>query len=410
MCASLVSANSALADDGAPTEPAVATEAATEIPEVATEPPMESALPPVEITATPASPQQTPPETVAEAIAVTELLSEVADNTDLVVLDENGEALPLASEAATEIIEVADPIWCPEGQAPTIGLNGCTSSFSSIFDLLTDMDANPGTYAANGVIYLERTQSSNPATTITSAVIIDSSTYSNLFTNLNTYNLTILGGWNTGNGLITGQTNFSSGAYLQVGSSANPWVGSVTISDIEIQMQHVTTGNALTVHTTSGDINLSNIEVLAQGGNNYTADLQSDSGDITVDSDSLFDGRNSAGYENQGFHAQTNSGSMTLTDTTFQDALGTGVTDYSGAHLSAQTVTLANVISQDNDGNGIVMSNANLITLNNVTSGATSGSPGNGLSGVLVNGTGSTIVNVIRRPVHLQRPVRRRAE
>ncbi|MGZ9223479.1 MAG: hypothetical protein ACXW4Q_15340, partial [Anaerolineales bacterium] len=152
LCISLVNVNSAHADDGAPTEPPSATEAATEPPVVATEAPVESTPVPVEATSTPEPVQATPTEAAdtAEDIPVTELLSQVSEGTDLVVLDANGEVLSLASQDAAEIIQVADPIWCPEGQTPTIGLNGCTASFASIFDLLNDMNTNPGLYAQHG--------------------------------------------------------------------------------------------------------------------------------------------------------------------------------------------------------------------------------------------------------------------
>ena len=113
LCLSLVNVNSALADDSTPTEPPTATEAPTESPEPATEPPVaatetpvESTPVPVEVTSTPQPPQATPTQEAdsAEDIPVTELLSQVSEGTDLVVLDENGEALSLATQDAAEII------------------------------------------------------------------------------------------------------------------------------------------------------------------------------------------------------------------------------------------------------------------------------------------------------------------
>ena len=407
LCISLASVNSALADDGTPTEPAAATE-----------PSVESELPPVETISTPVPTQQTSTDQAAptEDVTITELLSEVSDNTDLVVLDENGEELSLASEAADEIIQVADPIWCPEGQSPTIGLNGCTTSFTSIFDLLNDMDANPSNYTQNGIIYLEDTKPLVPATTITSAVVIDNSTYSNLFTNLSIYNLTIQGGWNTSwnpnrpnANMINGQTEFlGTGAYLQIGSSSNPWTGSVTINDIKIGVSGsngVGTNNGLTVYTTDGDISLNNVDVRQQEGNNYTAYLQSSSGDINLGPSlyltgtqalvNTFDGNSSSGQQNLGFSATTTSGSISISDTKFQDAWQTGSSaNASGATLSAPVISLNNVIAFDNDGHGISISNADSVTLNNVIGGHDSTNKANGLSGVFVNGDGFTILNV----------------
>lgn len=416
---SLTHVNSALADDSIPTEPPSATEAATESPVVATEVPVESTPIPVEATLTPEPAQATPTGAAAteEEIPVTELLSQVSEDTDLVVLDENGEALSLASQDAAEIIQVADPIWCPEGQLPTIGLNGCTTSFASIFDLLNDMDVNPANYAHNGIIYLEQTKPVNPATTITSAVVIDSSTYSTLFASLNSYNLTIQGGWNPNwnpsnpnSNMINGQTDFlGASAYLQIGSSSNPWIGSVTINDIKIGVSSpnvgVSTNNGLTVYTTDGDISLNNVDVRQQEGNNHTAYLQSTNGDINLGSSlyltgsqaliNTFDGNSSSGQQNMGFSATTTTGSISISNTRFQDALQTGSSvSANGATLSAPVITLTNVIAFDNDGNGIAISNANTVTLNSVTSGQNSPNQGNGLSGVYVSGTGSTNMNV----------------
>ena len=396
---SLINVNVALADDGTP-PPLTETSAPIETPVVATEPPVESTPVPVE-------------ESISEIVSTEEtapisLLADVPQDTELIVLDENQEPLPLASQEANEIVQVADPIWCPESvistTGPTPGANGCTSSFTSIFLLLADMDANPGNYAQNGVIYLERTQAANPATTITSPVIIDNSTYSNLFTNLNNFNLTLQGGWNINYPTnpaanpITGQTNIiGSGAYLQIGSNTNPWVGNLTINNIQIGNSSGGTSSheSLMIFTTDGNISLSNVDVVQQEGGFHTMYLNSDNGDITVGNGSLSDGRNASGLQNQGFYAATNTGSISISDTTFQNAQGTGPVNNNGATLSAPTVTLTNVIAFDNDGNGIAILNANTVTLNNVTGGKSTPAQGNGLSGVYVDGTGSTIVNVL---------------
>ena len=159
LCISLANVKSALADNGAPTEPPAATEAPTESPVVATESPVVATEPPVESTpilveaaATPEPAQETAVET--GDIPVAELLSEVADNTDLLVLDENGEPLPLGSQEAADIIVEADPMWCPEGVLPNGP--GCTGNLT-ISALLALLQANVGgTFSQNGVIYFER--------------------------------------------------------------------------------------------------------------------------------------------------------------------------------------------------------------------------------------------------------------
>jgi hypothetical protein len=215
-----------------------------------------------------------------------------------------------------------------------------------------------------------------------------------------------MGGWKGGSSTnLNGQTTFSgSSAYVQVGSSSNPWAGNVTINNFQIGIPAanggVNTHAGLTIYTTDGDISLSNVDVRQQEGNFHTAFLESINGDISVGANangniSIFDGNNAGGKQNKGFSAATNSGSITISNTTFQDAFQSGSSNsYNGATLSAPVITLTNVIAFDNDGNGLSISNANTVTLNNVTGGKNNPGQGNGLSGVYVNGTGSTTVNV----------------
>lgn len=411
LCLSLVNVNSALADDSTPTEPSSATEAATESPVSATEPPVvgtetpiESTPIPVEVTSTPQPPQATLTESAdsAEDIPVTELLSQVPDDTNLIVLDENGEALALASQEAAEIIVEADPMWCPEGILPNGP--GCTGNLT-ITALLALMQANAGgTFSQNGVIYFERSS----VTTYTTAFVLDDSASSlgASFDALRGFNLTLTGGWAGGSSTnLNGQTTFSGpSAYIQVGTSTNPWVGNISLNNFQIGVSGsnggVSTNNSLTVYTTNGNITLSNVDVRQQEGNNYTAYLQSINGSISTGANangnpSLFDGNNASGKQNKGFFATTNSGSISISNTTFQDAFQTGsANSYDGATLTAPTVTLKNVIAFDNDGNGVAISNANIVTLNTVTGGQNNPGQGNGLSGIYVNGTGSTILNV----------------
>jgi cell division septation protein DedD len=406
LCLSLANVNSALADDSTPTEPPSAAEAAAETPVPATEAPVESTPVPVEATSTPEPAQAAAGEaaSTAEEVPVTELLSQVPDDTNLVVLDENGEALSLASQDAAEIIAEADPMWCPEGVLPNGP--GCTGNLT-IAALLALMQANAGgTFSQNGVIYFERSS----ITTYTTAFVLDDSASSLgvSFDTLKAYNITLVGGWNGGSTTnLNGQTTFSgSSAYIQVGTSSNPWVGNVSLTNFQIGVSGanggVSTNNSLTVYTTDGDISLSNVDVRQQEGNNYTAYLQSTNGDINIGANvngdpSLFDGNNASGKQNSGFSATTTSGSILISDdTTFRDAFQTGSSNSAnGATLSAPIVTLTNVLALDNDGNGIAISNANIVTLNNVTGGGITATHGNGLSGAYVSGNGSTILNVI---------------
>ncbi len=341
---------------------------------------------------TPAANEQVP----TEEEAINTLLGQVPENTDIVVLDESGEEIPLASQEALDLILEMDPMWCPSGVLP--GGLGCTTNFSSINNLLTNMRNNTSNYTQDGIIYF--TANAGGAFSLTTA---GSSLGTSDYNTLKGFNLILQGGWNGANGAsatFTGQTNFGNNT-LTIGTSSNPWVGNITLNNFTFS--NVTSGNAVTIYTTNGDITLDNVDVSQQGGTNYTANLDSQSGDITVQNGSTFDGNNSGANQNRGFNAETNTGSITISDTNFSDARGClfvffgncvldALTNYNGATLNATSVTLSNVVSNNNDLNGIEISNANSIWLNNVIS------TNNGTSivgpGVLVNGTGSTLVNI----------------
>ena len=95
-----------------------------------------------------AAPVEAPPDNLAAAIP---------EGTDVVVLDENGNALPLASTEAAEIIATGDPMWCPDGVAP--GGAGCTGGSLTISGGASD------TGLANDMLFLaqDNCQGSTPA-------------------------------------------------------------------------------------------------------------------------------------------------------------------------------------------------------------------------------------------------------
>ena len=337
-------------------------------------------------------------DTVSEDETVAEMLSDVPENTDIVVLDENGEAVSLVEQEAADIMMEEDPMWCPVGVLP--GGVGCSANYANISALILNMRNNTSAYEADGVIYF--TANSGGSLELTNNF---SSLRNAGFNALSSYNLTLQGGWNGVNGAgatFTGQTNFGSNT-LTIGEFNNRWIGDITLNNFTFN--GVSNGNAITIYTTSGDITLNNVDVAQQSGNDYTANLDSNSGDITVQNSS-FDGNNSGNNRNRGFRAQTDTGAITITDASFSDARDCfgffgfcffdAFANNDGATLSAPTVTLTNVTSNNNDLNGIQISDADTVTLNNVT-GTNNGTSffftGVG-SGVNVNGTGSTTVNV----------------
>src|SRR6266498_2285778 len=161
VCVNLVNAHPVLADGETPPEPPAATETAAE-------PSVESAPEPVEAAATP----------VAEA------LTQVPESTDVIVLDENGSSVPLATQEAAEITAVVDPIWCPAGVLP--GGAGCSTSYSTIIALVNNMRDNPSDYDEHGVIYF----TTDPGTQSFS-LTDDGASLGSSFDTLKNFNLTL---------------------------------------------------------------------------------------------------------------------------------------------------------------------------------------------------------------------------
>jgi hypothetical protein len=403
LCVNLLNVQTVHADGETPTEPPVPTQVETEPPTAeATEPPVptqvETESPtepptevPVEVTPVPVDSTPTPEPTLepvvteASATPIAEILTQIPESTEVVVIDENGTPVPLASVDAAEIMEGFDPMWCPAGVLP--GGAGCTTNFSSISELITELINNTSLYAQNGIIYFVETTG---VQTTGASLNLTSSNLGGAFTTLNNFNLTLQGGWNGQNGgsaTFTGTTNFGTES-ISVGGSGNPWAGNVTLNNFSFNSGTQTQVN---VYTSSGNITLSNVDVTNHGGGTNTAILNSTSGNITVQNGSIFDGN---GSNSNGFVATTGTGSISISDTSFTDIVRNGGGSYDGATLSAPRVTLTNVIASANEGNGIAITNTNFVNLTNVTSGPNNNNTGNGLSGVLVSGTGTKIVSV----------------
>jgi len=244
---SAIGTTNVYADDGPPVEPvetetAPAEDGAPETPPTEGEPvTAETEVPAVEGEAVATEPaveptadgeEQLPAEVEME---VAPLLEQVPENTTVTVLNSEGEAQPLISQDSAEAIIVSDPIWCPEGQDPTPGANGCTESFSSFDALLTHLQLHEGDYGQAGVIYVQEDLYTGPEESI------DFNLYN--FQTINNFNLTVTGGWNTTTGSVDSTTQLH--VPLVIGSSETPWGGSLTINNISISDVYGGTGLTL---------------------------------------------------------------------------------------------------------------------------------------------------------------------
>lgn len=234
-----------------------------------------------------ATKESAPAESEAASESKVDLLSEVPDNTAVTVLDEKGEAQPLATQAAAEAISTSDPIWCPAGQPPVPGANGCTESFTSFNELLTFLTGNTS-YQGAGTIYVQQGEylGSDPGN------VIDFNSPAYDLTNINSSSLTVTGGWNTSTNTVdpTTPTVFTDTSIL-IGSPANPWGGSLVIQNITIQGSGVPSWNddvdGLVLHS-QDDIQLENVNVIALSGTGAQLHAGEDADDDVNIRDSSF--------------------------------------------------------------------------------------------------------------------------
>ena len=182
--------------------------------------------------------------------------------------DESGEALPLVSTEAAEIVAAADPMWCPViAGVPTLpGGAGCSPNFGTPQALIDNMDVTDpqtpglGLYEQPGIIYFtaDLTDPGNSFILIRGGLDDDVASpelYDADYDALKGYDLILQGGWSG----VNGDTNFTQSNFganpVQIGTFTNPWVGSVTINNITIDGASTT---GLTVYT-NGDINIANV-------------------------------------------------------------------------------------------------------------------------------------------------------
>jgi hypothetical protein len=259
----------ATSEPAASNESAVTTEPATSSEAPATSEPIAASEPAVPAEA-PVTSEQAAPAPTDEPVIDSTLLEAVPENTTIAVVDSNGETQPLVAQATADAITLSDPIWCPEGQSPTPGSNGCTQSFSSFTQLLTHLQANEASYQQAGTIYVQMGTYSGGESSI------DFNSYS--FTTFNTYNLSIQGGWDTSGDTIDPTVGTSFNAPMVVGTSANPWVGSLTFNNV--QFGNISNNTALTAYS-QNNITLTDVKI-TDINNGNAATLGSTNGNVTI--------------------------------------------------------------------------------------------------------------------------------
>jgi len=307
-------------------------EATAEVVSIPTEAPVEAGSEgdtSSEGAATPLPTEEVAPVTEETApVLDSSILDQVPDNTTVTVLDTEGQSQPLATQDAADAIATSDPIWCPQGQDPIPGANGCTASFNSFDALLTFLSGNAA-YQGAGIIYVQQGAYNGGE----SSIDFNSAAYD--LSNINSSDLTVTGGWNTSNNTLDPAGTSTFTIPILIGTDTNPWGGSLRINNITIQN---TSGTGLTLHS-QNDITLVNVNV-TNSANGAGAELNA-GGEVTV-SNSKFERNKTAGAIVRA------GGDVNIVNSSFSNPANARRQITGLDIISNGSVTLANVLANEN--------------------------------------------------------------
>lgn len=277
------------------------------------------------------------------------ILEQLPEDTEIIVVDEDGEAIPLATQEAQEAIEFIDPVWCPVGVAPQDNLEGCTIAYGSLKELIDALMAGTAGVVPNtaGVIWIEE----GPDTS-TGNILLDGSDTS--LGDMENFALTFQGGWNGtfGSKTIVGTSTFSDRITI------TGWNAAITINDIIID---TATGDGLTV-TTTGNIVLKNVQSNNNTGRGATLDNSGGTGNVTITNSKFNNNGGSAGL------TIISKGTITIKDLTANDNTSYGVNLDNDSATTAKTVTLSGSNTFNANGSvGLFISSVGAITVNNIS-------------------------------------------
>ncbi len=333
-------------------------------------------------------------------------LSQVPSGTEMVLVDNQGNKVPLGSEEAQQIVNSGDPIWCPSKVAtPTPGKNGCTSPYTSGLDSLVS-DINSGSITiplVNGTIWIEG--GSDPSS---NAISLDSNTLStSVNKNIVNFSLTLKGGWNgctsTQPAVCSGGVTTSNASVFSVPISIIGWNNNVTLSDITI---NGATGDGLIIRTKK-NITLTRVKSNDNTGRGANLDnclLSSGhctaSGNVTIATGQFDSNQNGDGLDVtsggtitvSNADASSNTGTCDSTDCT-----GVGAIFDNSLAAKPRVLTLSYANNTNNYSDGLRVLSAGAVILNYVTANynGTAGTTNipNGTDGHPLDGLGMVLQN-----------------
>ncbi len=255
------------------------------------------------------------------------ILEQVPENTTVTVLNADGQPQPLATQDAANAIVTSDPFWCPAGQGSTPGTGDCTASFTSFDLLLTELSSGNPKYQGAGTIFIQQNAY------LGGESVIDFNSYN--LSNISNSDLTVQGGWNPATNTVDLASTSNFTVPIIIGSSLNPWGGSLTINNIVITNPNQT---GLTAYS-QGNINLTNVQIsgsVTGSGAELTA-----GGDVNIINSNFERNRRAGAIVNAG-------GDVTVRNSSFSNA-GTNRLQVTGLDInSGGSVSLFDVIANGN--------------------------------------------------------------
>jgi len=284
-----------------------------------------------------------------------ELLSE----NGTILLDEEGNEVPLGSQEAADVLAAADPVWCPSAGV-------CGDSHINMADAIADAlaDGGDGTILVESGTFsgfeLSNFGTSGSPVNIVIQGGVGGPTYfdSQIYINSNYANITLrdftvsISGSDAGIG-IEG-TAVSSGAdtptLLALDNSGSLTILNITIENTYDSALYVDTTTANPEGHTGGDVSLTNVST--NGGANtsveYSTYIDNTAGSGNVDI-------NASSFESQWGDALKikSNGNVSVKNSTASNSGGTGVSVESYSPSAPNLVTIQGVTARGNSGRGI---------------------------------------------------------
>jgi hypothetical protein len=350
---------------GTPDEvPAEPTDSAPEATAEPTDTSSETSAEDVEASTPPPTEETAPVAEETASLPDASILDEIPDNTDVVVLDAEGQSQSLATQDAADAIAEKDPIWCPQGQDPTPGANGCTPSFNSFKALLTFLSGN-ASYQGAGTIYIQAgvfvTGGQNN---------FNSPDYD--LSNIRDYDLTLTGGWDPATNTVDPASTSTFRVPFLIGTSANPWGGSIIINNITIDKSD---GTSLVLYSQE-DIRLSNVNITNAHNNGAGADLNA-GGNVTINNSNFNRNKTAGAIIRAGRNIAIANSSFSNPTAGRQQITGLDI-------VNGGTVALLNVTVNNNREAGANINSAGRVTISNGFFSGTKAFQGSGASRVFV--------------------------